>query len=129
MELRNQISTESWMEDITFAQIAFSQDRSAVDTEREMFSYLAQRYDERTAGSAFLVLQASHNWLVRNLEELREVGLYINNKTETGFVNALLFALHNMVFRNPTREWWEKVPSQPLAPVISEAQAFINADK
>ena len=129
MELRNQISTESWMEDITFAQIAFSQDRSAVDTEREIFSYLAQRYDERTAGSAFLVLQASHNWLVRNLEELREVGLYINNKTETGFVNALLFALHNMVFRNPTREWWEKVPSQPLAPVISEAQAFINADK
>ena len=66
---------------------------------------------------------------MNNNEELEAVGLRVRNEGGTAYLNALLFALHNFVFKEHSVEWWEQVPSLPLRTVISSAQEFVDYEK
>jgi hypothetical protein len=127
--LRNQISTDSWVEDVQFTLTAFSRGDPPHVSERHMIDYLANRYVPRVAALEAVAVQASYNWIVNNMTELREIGLMVSTPHGNGIVNALLKALHNLVFRDPRPSWWAQVPDQDLAPVIREAQTFIDATK
>lgn len=93
-----------------------------------MRDYLANRYTPDVALLEGLAVQASYNWLVRNWEEIGDIGLRDSGEV-SGVVNALLFALHNVVFRDPRPSWWAKVPQVDSKDVIREAQTFIDAEK
>ncbi len=129
MALRHSITSDSWIEDVQFALGVFSRGEPQQLSEGHMKDYLANRYVPAVAMAEFLAVQASYNWLVRNWEILGDIGLRYSGPNGSGFVNAILFSLHNEIFRDPTPSTWESVPSLDPGPLISEAQRFIDAEK
>lgn len=116
------------MEDVQYALGVFSRGEPPQVSEYHMQDYLANRYPPAVALLEGLAVQASYNWLVRNWEEIGEIGLRDPGE-DSGVVNALLFALHNVVFRDPRPSWWAKVPQVDSKDVIREAQTFIDTEK
>lgn len=98
-DLRDQISTESWAEDLQYAMIVFSRREPQQVSEGHIYDYLANRYLPNVALLEGLAVQASYNWLVRNWEELLDLKLIRPPSEGAGFMPELLVALHNMVFR------------------------------
>lgn len=129
MELREVITSESWIEDLLFCQEVMAQPESPQEREDRIFGYFANRYQPSASHAAYWSVRGSCNWLSVNWMELKEIGL-IGDRDGLGyFQNSLLLALHNLAFRDPRRERWEDLHDEPFMPVVSEAQAFINAER
>ena len=129
MPLRESITTESWIEDVQFALGVFLRGEPQQLSARHMRDYLSNRYQPDVAILESLAVQASYNWLVSNWEEIGDIGLRVSGGKDSGVVNALLFALHNLVFSDPRPSWWAKVPSIVSQDVIRVAQTFVDAEK
>lgn len=117
------------MEDMQFVLGVFSREEPLLVSEGHIDDYLANRYVPNVALLEGLAIQAAYNWLVRNWDELVEVGLWTRNEKGAGFVNAILFALHDLVFRTPKPSWWVQVPDVDSREVIRDAQVFVDAEK
>ena len=117
------------MEDIQFVLGVFSREEPLQVSEGHIDEYLANRYQPTVALMEGLAIQAAYNWLVKNWDELVDVGLWTRNENGAGFVNALLFSLHNLVFRTPKPSWWIQVPDIDSKELIREVQTFVDAAK
>ena len=129
MVLCHSITTESWIEDVQFALGVFSRGEPQQVSEGHMMDYLANRYVSAVAPAEFLAVKASCNWWVRNWEVLGDIGLRHSGSNGSGLVNAILFSLHNEIFRDPTPTAWEAVAILPPGTLIIEAQRFVDEVK
>lgn len=127
--LRKTVTSDSWIEDVQYALRVFSRGDTPEVSEEHMHEYLFSRYEPQLALLEKLAVQASLNWLVRNGDELEQVGLRVHGPNGSGFVNALLYALHDVVFKDPRPSWWAQVPDVELAPVVQQTQRFIDLTK
>jgi hypothetical protein len=112
------------LEDLQFVLIVFLSQDSEEKKNENVQDYLVHRYERPLVSSVMLSLRYAYNWIVKNWVYLEEVGL----RKENGIVNCVLFALHNLIFKEVSEENWKSVPSTDPRIVVKMSQEFIDAE-
>jgi hypothetical protein len=124
MELLAEVTPKSWLDDIQFVLTLMG--KHSPEEEMDFLEeYLIARYRPQAVLRVFSALGYCRNWLVRNLDYLKEVGL----RTKTGIYHCVSLALLQVVTEDPREEAWAKIPDIDPRLIVSKAQEWIDAEK